>query len=196
MDVVSTEPVPTEQTVEVSVELPLAPEGADSLQPEPAQEPADVQAAPALNDGAAVELAGVKAELAAVLAERDTMVGQLSSLTAEVERLKAANASCDAECVALREKLASYELGAALADQGLSTSLATLVSTLYHADRAKNARVPGIREWLPSAMADVAHAAYALSSLKNAAPRDPSANPPIDKTMSGLRPFPMPSVAR
>jgi len=181
---------PGEPVVEVSVEVPV--EMPDASMPEPALEPAVPAAdAGAVPSDTTAELAGAMAELESVKAERDTLIGQLSALTVEVERQKLAMTACDAECASLREKLANYELGAALADQGLPTSLSSLVTTLYHADRSKNARVPGIREWLPAAMADASSPAFALSALKGSAPRDPSINPPVDSTASGLRPFPL-----
>ena len=184
-----------ESVVEVSVEVPQESEQAASdVAPavEPTPEPADTAAdGPALAEPAA-ELSSVKAELVSVTAERDALVGQMASLTAEVERQKLAMSACDAECAMLREKLANYELGAALADQGLPTSMAALVSTLYHADRSSGTRVPGIREWLPTAMANSAHPASALMMLKGAAPRDPSVNPVVDVKNSSLRPFPLP----
>lgn len=181
---------PEESVVEVSVEVPV--ESPAASMPDPALEPAVPAAdAGAVPSDTAAELAGVMAELGSVKAERDTLIGQLSALTVEAERLKLAMAACDTECAMLREKLSAYELGAALADQGLPTSMSGLVSTLYHADRSKNARVPGIREWLPAAMADASSPAFALSALKGAAPRDPSINPPVDSTASGLRPFPL-----
>lgn len=190
-------PAATEESaVEVSVEVPVAPEQlpfdvapAESPDPETADPTADAGAVPS---DTAAELSGAMSKLVTVKAERDALVGQLSSLTTEVERQKLVMAACETECAMLREKLADYELGAALADQGLPTSMAGLVATLYHADRSKNARVPGIREWLPAAMADASSPAFALSALKGAAPRDPSINPPVDSTASGLRPFPLP----
>lgn len=190
-------PAATEESaVEVSVEVPVAPEQSTS-DVAPAESP-DLETADSTADAGAVlsdtaaELSGAMSELVTVKAERDALVGQLSSLTAEVERQKLAMASCDTECIMLREKLANYELGAALADQGLPTSMAGLVSTLYHADRASGVKVPGIREWLPAVMASSTHPAFSLGMLKGSAPRDPSVSPVVDVKNSALRPFPVP----
>lgn len=191
--------------VEVSIEVPATQEGAAAPMAEQAEPAPDVAmtttpAAPADlgTAGADAEvLSATVAERDALVAERDGLIGRIASIQGELSAALARLGSYDAEMSAMREKLAAYELGAALADQALPNQAAALVARLYADEsRAGGSKTPGVRAWLAAAITDPNHPASALALMRASTPVDPSARPPIDIRASALTPFPRIGASR
>lgn len=197
-----TDPMAETETpeVEVEIEVPMEQDAEAAPMVEPAAEtstPAETEAAPAapaIDHGAL--LAASEGALTAATAERDALVGRLASVQAELAGALSRLSLVDAEMGQMLDKLARYELGAALADQGLPNQAAALVSSLYATARGGGVKTPGIRDWLAAAMTDPAHPASGLALMRSAGAVDPSANPPVDTRASALTPFPRIGAAR
>lgn len=174
--------VEPETSVEVQVELAAEP----AVEPaaEPVAPSADVEKLAAVE----AELESVRAAYIACEAEKSILVGHLSDAQNKLAVAEGALAPLQAELTAMSEKLAGYELGAALASERLPASAGALVTTLYkNAMLGARVRLP-IGAWLSGFLASPEGSP--LTMLRGTPPVDPtSSGQPVGSGQSNLPSF-------
>ena len=152
---------PVEPSVEVEVEVPVPAEPADAA---PAEPPADAAPAEPSTEPPVEPGPDYPAMLAALTSERDVALGQAAEAMAMIPPMQA-------ELAVLRERCANYELGSALAGEGLPSTAGPLVLHLYSTMNSQSAYPMGLSDWLKTYLGTPEGAALAL--LKGAPAQDP-----------------------
>lgn len=191
----------TETEIEIETEQPDAPVSGDVVDTgdvvdQPAAPEVEIETAtedaPSTPDQSAA-LAALAAQVTALTGERDAAIGQAVAGQAVVEAAQAEAKALRDEAAILRERLLSYELGAALATAGLPPVATGLVRTLYAA-ALRDGCYTDVGAWLSMSMADPNHPAAALALMRmGGAMPDPrnTAAPMNGAASSPLKPFPI-----
>lgn len=180
---------------DAATEQPEQPAPEVEMEPEPAPSTPDQGAA--LADLAA-QVADLAAQVTALTGERDAAIGQAVAARAVSDAAQVEAQALRDESAILRERLLSYELGAALTMAGLPPGASNLVRSLYAA-ALRDGCYTDVGVWLATSMADPNHPAAALSLMRaqpaqvldprnSAAPMNGAVNP------SHLKPFPVTST--
>ena len=191
----------TETEIEIETEQPGAPVSGDAAEtgdaadqtaaPEVEIETA-TEAAPSTPDQSAA-LEALAAQVWTLTGERDAAIGQAVAGQAVVEAAQAEVQALRGETAILRERLLSYELGAALTTAGLPPGATGLVRALYAAALRDGCHTD-VGVWLSMSMADPNHPAAALALMRmGGAVPDPrnTAAPMNGAASSSLKPFPI-----
>lgn len=152
----------TEVEIETSTEMPVSETPVETMPEAPVEPVAPAQ--PSEVDVLRAENDSLRAEVAGLVSARDVAMGQASEAMAMVQPMQA-------ELAVLRERCANYELGSALAGEGLPSTAGPLVMHLYSTMNSKSARPMGLSDWLKTYLGTPEGAVLAL--LKGAPAQDP-----------------------
>lgn len=167
---------------------------APASEAEPTAPEVEVEATPSASmPDQSAALADLAAQVAKVTGERDAAIGQAVAAQAIADAARVEVENLKGEAAILRERLLSYELGAAIASAGLPSASVALVRALYAAALREGCYLD-VGAWLAGAMSDPNHPAAALALMRPAATADPrnTAAPMNGSSATTLKKFPIP----